>query len=386
MTHFSPGAVRSAVAALLLLPSLGALALASPGAGATDSVASDRNDGDERHELAPRVEETRYYRVVQTVALHDVPETAELVRLWTAVPVDGPWQRVLDMRVIEAPEGWSLVRQPASGGAMIYSESPAAARSSDPVKVVVEYLVQREAPAVDMRMPTDLHVDQEPLQRALFGEFLRTDASLMEASEQVRSMAREACKGAKHPREKVLRLLDAVASSVDHYSKDASKPHCGRGAASDCLEHGGGCCTDIHSLFIAMARAEGIPARLQMGHRLRGDREGQTFDPSYRCWVEFWLDGSGWVPTDIVVADSGSPEWRAEQWGRVDARRVWLWEGRGYDLVPKQAGPPIQTMHSGWAEIDGVAVDPLPKEDGTPSRLRRTVRFADVTDAFTEGR
>jgi hypothetical protein len=175
-----------------------------------------------------------------------------------------------------------------------------------------------------------------------------------------------------------VKLLDAVADVADHYSKDATKPHCGRGAAEDCMTNGGGCCTDLHSLFIAAARSQGVPARMQFGYRLKPDKADTDYDPSYRCWVEFFLPDAGWVPTDIVVADAGEAAARPAQYGTLDARRVWLWQGRSLELVPKQSGAPIETMLCGWAEIDGVPVDVLPAADGTPSKLRRTIRFKEL--------
>lgn len=59
--------------------------------------------------------------------------------------------------------------------------------------------------------------------------------------------------------------------------------------------------------------------------------------------------------------------------------RVWLWQGRSLDLVPRQSGAPIETMSCGWAEIDGVPVDVLPAADGSPSKLARTIVFQDLT-------
>jgi transglutaminase-like putative cysteine protease len=335
-----------------------------------------------RTEVAPEVTETRYYRVLQTVELTDLPEGAQRVKFWVAVPGDGPWQRVLERRVVDAPPGWELVRVPESGGEMIFVDLPATTAAKAPLKVRVETLVRRDAPAVDLSAPSSAEELGRPFQRELFASALRADATNMMVDEKVRTLAGKACEGEQDPRRKVVRLLQATADVADHYSKDPSKPHCGRGSAQDCMENGGGCCTDLHSLFIALARAEGIPARLQMGYRLRPDREGTSYDPSYRCWVEYWLEGSGWVPTDIVVADSGEPDARASHWGKLDARRVWLWEGRGFNLAPAQGSPPIQTMHSGWAEIDGVAVDVLPAADGTPSKLRRSITFHDLTEEF----
>lgn len=330
---------------------------------------------------SPRIADTRVYKVLQTVELNDVSDSARQVRFWVAIPGDGPWQRVLSRRVVEAPAGWTLVRVPESGGEMIYSELSGAPAGGAPVKVVVETVVRRDAPAVDVGS-VGVEATLSPEERTkLFAEFLRLDAPNMVVDEKVRALAKAACAGETDPRRKVVKLLEATADAADHYSKDATKPHCGRGSAEDCMANGGGCCTDLHSLFIALARAEGIPARLQMGYRLRPDREGASYDPSYRCWVEYWLDGSGWVPTDIVVADSGEAAARSNHWGTLDARRVWLWEGRGFNLTPRQAAPPIQTMHAGWAEIDGKPVDVLPAEDGTPSRIRRTISFQELTDA-----
>lgn len=318
----------------------------------------------------PEVAETRIYQVRQTVALHDVPADAREVRLWVPVPTDGAWQRVLDRRVVEAPPGWTLEKQPVSDGELVFVR----AKAQGKVQVVVETTLVRQSPRFDLSSPGPADIQTE-----LFAEELRTDAPLMGADAEVLALAARACAGEKDPRMKVVRLLDVVAEYADHYSKDASKPSCGRGAAEDCMVNKGGCCTDLHSLFIASARSQGIPARMQYGYRLKADKEGTEYDPSYRCWIEYFLPSAGWVPTDIVVADAGEPAARAGQYGTLDARRVWLWRGRDLELVPKQNGAPIQTMLCGWAEIDGVPVDVLPAKDGTPSKLRRTIQFKDLT-------
>ena len=52
------------------------------------------------------------------------------------------------------------------------------------------------------------------------------------------------------------------------------------------------------------ARARGIPARLQMGYRLRETNEGKEVDPGYRCWAEYFVPNYGWVSADIVEADA----------------------------------------------------------------------------------
>jgi len=96
--------------------------------------------------LAPRVLETRTYRIRQTVAVDDVPSSAHEVRLWVPVPADGAWQRVLERRVVEAPAGWKT-----SGYSQLVAPSSGftARRRS-----VVMKTTSGEAPALDDAIKT----------------------------------------------------------------------------------------------------------------------------------------------------------------------------------------------------------------------------------------
>ncbi len=344
------------------------------------------------------VTSTTTFELEQRVVLAGVPADAKRVAMWVPIPSDAASQRVLDRRIIDAPPGTRLVRQDGARGDMLVVElderglarlrAAAAERPTVDIAVTIGCTLTREATAVDLRAQQEAGrgAAATPVDPALFASELLPDAPLMAASPEVRALAEEACKGVSDPVERVLRLLEAVADRADHYSKDPSKPHCGRGAAEDCLAQGGGCCTDLHALFIAMARSQGIPARIQFGYRLTPANEGKAdVDPGYRCWVEYYIVGMGWVPTDIVVADSGERAARAARWGTLDDRRLWLWEGRGHTLAPAQTGPPIQTMIVGYAEIDGQPVDPLPAADGTPSKLSRRITFSVVKDAGGAG-
>ena len=176
-------------------------------------------------------------------------------------------------------------------------------------------------------------------------------------------------------------LLNFVATNTAHYSKDATKPSCSVGDAESCIKHGGGCCTDIHSLFIALARARGIPARLQMGYRLQPQNAGIEADPGYRCWPEYFIPGNGWVPADIVEASAAPDVAGRDRWfSGLDERRVHLNGGREFDLALRQSGPPVNTMVIGFAEIDGVQVRVLPEGD-RPAQLVRTVNYTERADS-----
>src|SRR5688572_7029091 len=188
--------------------------------------------GSDELRAAPRITETHVYRIRQTVRLDAVPADAREVRLWVPVPADGDWQRVLDRKVVEAPSGWTLEKQPVSNAEMVVVKT----KPQGSVQVVVETTVLRQSPAYDLGAITPAD-----LQPALFTEELRKDAPLMGVDPAVSALAKKACAGETDTAKKVIKLLDAVADSADHYSKDPTKPNCGRGAAVDCMANGGGC-------------------------------------------------------------------------------------------------------------------------------------------------
>lgn len=98
-----------------------------------------------------------------------------------------------------------------------------------------------------------------------------------------------------------------------------------------------GNCTDIHSLFIGMARSQGIPARFRIGFPLpEGLTAERTTISGYHCWAEFYLADVGWIPVDISEAIN-HPAKKEYYFGRLDPHRIGFTVGR--DIVtPSRAG------------------------------------------------
>ncbi|MFZ1928921.1 MAG: transglutaminase-like domain-containing protein, partial [Candidatus Sulfotelmatobacter sp.] len=100
-----------------------------------------------------------------------------------------------------------------------------------------------------------------------------------------------------------------------------------------------GNCTDFHSLFIAMARSQGIPARFEIGFPLPSDQHSAEI-AGYHCWSDFYIDGNGWIPVDISEAWK-HPEKRDYFFGAHDVNRVQFSMGRDLRLSPPQQGKPL---------------------------------------------
>jgi len=73
------------------------------------------------------------------------------------------------------------------------------------------------------------------------------------------------------------------------------------------------------SLFVALCRAHGIPARLIGGHMLH-------MIPTNHYWAEAWIDDRGWTPFDFLSWDLSQggrdPAWRDHYFGLLDYRLI----------------------------------------------------------------
>jgi hypothetical protein len=317
---------------------------------------------------------TRTYQVQQKATLSDIPTGARSIKWWISIPDDDRYQEVLDLSVASSPGTWRTVTEPHHGNRFLLVE--VASPTAKSLVTTIDFTLRRRSVFADIDPAkvgaiTDSH-------RQLFADELRKDALHMQVTPAIEKMADEACGSETNVATQAKLLLGKVADFADHYSKDPTKRKFSVGDASDCLASAGGTCTDMHSLFIALARSRGIPARLQMGYRLREANEGKETDPGYRCWAEYFVPGYGWVPTDVVEADDPKGLGRTRWFSGLTERRLWLNQGREFDLAGRSVtSHRVNTMIIGYAEIDGVEARVLP-EGELPAQLTRTVRYTEI--------
>ena len=130
-----------------------------------------------------------------------------------------------------------------------------------------------------------------------------------------------------------------------------------------------GNCTDFHSLFISLARTEGIPARFDMGFPIPRDRPSGEIG-GYHCWVEFYLDGVGWFPIDASEA-SKDPDRREFFYGARRADRIHFTTGRDLRLGEGHRDKPLNYFIYPYVEVDG-------KRATVP--IETTYSYADLAD------
>ena len=120
----------------------------------------------------------------------------------------------------------------------------------------------------------------------------------------VRTTARRICAGHQGEIAQARALYEWV---VENTTRDPKTPGCGMGDVAAMLRSGylGGKCADINALFVALARASGIPARDAYGVRVADSRRGYQclgksgdISNAQHCRAEFYAAGYGWIPVD----------------------------------------------------------------------------------------
>lgn len=104
----------------------------------------------------------------------------------------------------------------------------------------------------------------------------------------------------------------AIAQAAFDYTIKTLKyslyaPSVNQGALS-ALENGAGSCVEFASLFVAITRAAGVPARIVNGFADKvaplSKADSNINLDSRHQWVEFFVDGKGWIPADPTLSTS----------------------------------------------------------------------------------
>lgn len=147
-------------------------------------------------------------------------------------------------------------------------------------------------------------------------------------------------------------IYDYVLANMKY---DKSGTGWGRGDTLWACDSKRGNCTDFHSLFMSMARSQGIPARFEIGFPIPATKTRGEI-PGYHCWSEFYLDGKGWVPVDISEAWKNQAK-KDYYFGSYDPNRVQFTLGRDIVLSPAQSGEPLNYFIYPYIEVGGKKYD-----------------------------
>jgi transglutaminase-like putative cysteine protease len=288
------------------------------------------------------VAETRFNFIYQ-VRVDSIPAGTREVKIWVPLAQSDAYQKILNLEVL-SPVDYEIREDPQYGNKILFLtlRNPRTERLTFDIRYEVEVRGEKRSFADLLRMNPDTAPSPGPGKMDLF----LASQKLLVIDDRIRKMAREITKGKKSDLEKAKAIYDYVIQTMVY---DKSGQGWGRGSTVHACEVRKGNCTDFHSLFIAMARASGIPSRFKIGAQIPADQpEGAI---GYHCWAEFYLPETGWVPVDASEAWK-HPELKEFYFGSHDPRKFFINLGRDISL-PAAQGEPVNIFIYPYVELDG---------------------------------
>ena len=307
-------------------------------------------------------QQVRHFTFHYGFTVKDVPAGAK-ARVWIPAAHSDAFQTI---KVVSATGDLALKKTHESKNEMYYAEVSKAKLPELHFEVVYD-VVRHERLTLGIYSP---HLEAVKLTDRERKECLAPDA-LVPTTGLPAELAAKVTEGKTTPLDQARAIYDYVFSTMRY---DKTGTGWGRGDVLYACDAKKGNCTDFHSLFIAMARSQSIPARFEIGFPLPPDKHSAEI-AGYHCWADFFEPQHGWIPVDISEAWKHS-EKKDYFFGAHDANRVELTVGRDLQLSPKQDGKPLNYFVYPYVEVAG-------KEYPNVST---TFSFADVDGGTVAGR
>ncbi len=284
----------------------------------------------------------------------DTLQDANGVRLWLPYATSNEYQAVEDVKIDGNFDYSGVYREAEHGNIILYAEwnEPREdARLTYSFKVKRKEIIMKNFPAKEAPIPTDI------MERYL------VPTSLGPIAGDVKARATDVTGGQDTILGKAIAIYDYI---VETGSRNPETLGCGIGDVETLLKNLNGKCADISSVFVALSRSVGVPAREIYGTRIskEGDISG-----AYHCRAEFYLPGYGWVPVDpsdvlkfmlrndLKIDDPEMERPRQYLFGAQTETYIDFYLGRDITLNPAQDGGKLNYFMYPYAEVNG---KPLP--------------------------
>lgn len=320
------------------------------------------------------------YELTQTYDLQPLKGSDGQTKLWIPIPFNNDYQEVKSLSFEGDYNQAYLTENNSYGAKTLYAEwDKNASKRGLTLKMVIqtrdrEPMLQKAL--ANYQVPAEIIYSVDVQKYLEPTTHIQTDGIVKEYADKIVGSETNPLKKA----EKIHRWI------VENMERDNSVPGCGDGDVGKILTLGvlKGKCTDMNSVFVALARASGIPAREIFGVRLGQAKKMGAYSKSafgsadengvadvsggQHCRAEFYLAGFGWVPVDSAdVAKMRLAENKAVNDPDTQAVADYLfgnWEmnwvgfnhARDFNLYPQPELTPLNNFGYPYVEIGG---DPL---------------------------
>ena len=303
----------------------------------------------------------------------DIPKANGAAQIWVPLPSlrEDEW-------MLPSGDTWSgnaasaeIVTDPKYGAKLLHAKF-GADQASAVLKVESRIKTQSRSAPFGASTPVRALSDAERQLYLEATELMPTDGVVKETADRITTGSAGELNRAKAIYEWI----------VENCHRDAAVRGCGTGDVASLLHSGnlGGKCADLNALYVALARASGLPARDVFGIRISPSQFGykslgagsEIVTKSQHCRAEVYISDYGWVavdPADVrKVMLEEPPRDNAIDSPAVLAVREKLfgaWEGNwlayntAHDLILPGSPHKVAFLMYPQAEVDGALLDSL---------------------------
>lgn len=308
----------------------------------------------------------------------------KVARVWIPVPQSDNDQQVtkLEWTAKNCSEDKSGYKSISGGNKALYVEWGEDVQPEDR-KVIFAFHVERRAIARPDNMAS---LEKGTVDTDKMAEYLKqTERSGDLTSGIVKDTADKIVKdaNAKTVYQKAYAIYDWTAENL---KRDGSTPGIGAGDVEYILnnykDQAIGKCTDVNAVFVALCKAEGIPARTVYGYKLDAMKSGSQH--VQKCKPQYYLPGYGWAEADVsaLLKEDGvmgheddyrganakyAAEWKKlkdQYWGSANEMWMMVSSGSDIELTPRQSATsaldPVMNLDGSTVKYNGLLND-----DGT---------------------
>lgn len=296
---------------------------------------------------------------------YDLEANDQIARLWIPLPLDSSYQKVLKISYDGNFDEAFISNNNPYNTKLLYAKWN---KNSKSRKIVVTFDIIMQERTANLSKATNSTNFPEDVKQFLKG------TAHTPVTKTLTQFANNLTKNSKTQLDKAQAIYDWT---VENMYRDESVIGCGVGDASRIIEKKlfGGKCTDVSSVFVALLRNAGIPAREIFGIRLgksmiskscgKADEKGfAKITGGQHCRTEFYVDGAGWIPADpadvtkvrkqenLTNNDKKIKDLRKYFFGNWEMNWAAFNYARDFVLNPKPAQYPLNMLGYPYAEMD----------------------------------
>ena len=274
---------------------------------------------------ASTLQNPKAYRVVYSVTVTNISCQMDSLEIWIPRPIQ--WNAQRDVCIEEVtPAASNVYTDSVHRNGICYwlFNDPPAPGNSVTVSQIFTYVGYDVSVDVDPGLvgPYDQTSD-------LYQTYTASEDKIEAAHPDIQSTATTIVGSETNPYEQARLIYGWVLDHMIYHSYD------GFNGALLSLHNGWGECGDYSTLFCALLRAVGVPARPVVGWLAETGR-------SLHVWAEFFLPNYGWIPVDPSWDDGNDP-WK--YFGTVPcSRRLVSSKGTNIELAPGWIASLFQTF------------------------------------------